>query len=71
MEASCWPGFGIEGAAGHGECRAIRTGRRCRASCGSFDAGHDALMTLYRNRFAGQIELVNAEELMSLWREGS
>jgi len=28
-------------------------------------------MTLYRNRFAEQIELVNAEELMSLWREGS
>jgi len=27
-------------------------------------------MTLYRNRFAEQIELVNAEELMSLWREG-
>jgi len=40
------------------------------ALCSSFDAGHDALMTLYRNRFAEQIELVNAEELMSLWREG-
>jgi len=30
------------------------------------DAGHDALMTLYRNRFAEQIELVKSEELMSL-----
>jgi nicotinamidase-related amidase len=39
------------------------------ALCSSFDAGHDALMTLYRNRFAEQIELVNSEELMSLWHE--
>ncbi len=41
------------------------------ALCSSFDAGHDALMTLYRNRFAEQIELIKAEELTSLWREGS
>jgi len=27
-------------------------------------------MTLYRNRFAEQIEFVKSEELMSLWREG-
>jgi nicotinamidase-related amidase len=38
------------------------------ALCSSFDAGHDALMTLYRNRFAEQIELINSEELTSLWR---
>jgi nicotinamidase-related amidase len=38
------------------------------ALCSSFDAGHDALMNLYRNRFAEQIELVKSEELMSLWR---
>jgi nicotinamidase-related amidase len=37
------------------------------ALCSSFDAGHDALMTLYRNRFAEQIELIKAEELKSLW----
>jgi len=41
------------------------------ALCSSFDAGHDALMTLYRNRFAEQVELIKAEELTSLWREGS
>jgi nicotinamidase-related amidase len=38
------------------------------ALCSSFDAGHDALMTLYRDRFAEQIELVKFEELTSLWR---
>jgi nicotinamidase-related amidase len=38
------------------------------ALCSSFDAGHDALMTLYRNRFAEQIELINSEELKLLWR---
>src|ERR1043165_9645983 len=32
------------------------------ALCSSSDAGHDALMTMYRNRFAEQIELVRAEE---------
>jgi nicotinamidase-related amidase len=39
------------------------------ALCSSFDAGHDALMTLYRNRFAEQIELIKAEQLAALWRE--
>lgn len=39
------------------------------ALCSSFDAGHDALMTLYCSRFAEPIELVNSEELMSLWHE--
>jgi nicotinamidase-related amidase len=41
------------------------------ALCSSFDAGHDALMTLYRNRFAEQIELIKADELTSLWRGDS
>jgi len=41
------------------------------ALCSSFDAGHDALMTLYRNRFAEQIELIKTEELTSLWRGDS
>ena len=39
------------------------------ALCSSFDAGHDALMTLYRNRFAEQIELIKAQQLAALWRE--
>ena len=39
------------------------------ALCSSSDAGHDALMTMYRNRFAEQIELVRAEQLPELWRE--
>lgn len=39
------------------------------ALCSSFDAGHDALMTLYRNRFAEQIELIKAEQ--SLWPDES
>jgi nicotinamidase-related amidase len=37
------------------------------ALCSSFDEGHDALMTLYRNRFAEQIELIRLEELTLLW----
>ena len=41
------------------------------ALCSSFDAGHDALMTLYRNRFSEQIELIKAEQLTSLWRDSS
>ena len=41
------------------------------ALCSSFDAGHDALMTLYRNRFAEQIELVRMDQLTPLWREAS
>jgi hypothetical protein len=38
------------------------------ALCSSSDVGHDALMTLYRNRFAEQIELIKAEQLAALWR---
>src|SRR5882724_2359013 len=41
------------------------------ALCSSLDAGHDALMTLYRNRFSEQIELIKADELTSLWRGDS
>jgi nicotinamidase-related amidase len=41
------------------------------ALCSSFDAGHDALMTLYRNRFAEQIELTRLDQLLPLWREAS
>jgi nicotinamidase-related amidase len=41
------------------------------ALCSSSDTGHDALMTLYRNRFAEQIELVRFDALPMLWRENS
>lgn len=40
------------------------------AICSSSDAGHEALMTIYRNRFSEQIDLIKAEELRGLWREG-
>ncbi|WP_028135851.1 cysteine hydrolase family protein [Bradyrhizobium japonicum] len=35
----------------------------------SSDVGHDALMTMYRTRFHGQVDLVTAEELTEFWRE--
>jgi hypothetical protein len=35
------------------------------ALCSSSDAGHDALMTLYRTRFSEQIELIKTAELQS------
>jgi len=38
------------------------------ALCSSSDAGHDALMTMYRLRFSEQIDLVTAEGLTELWR---
>jgi nicotinamidase-related amidase len=41
------------------------------ALCSSSDAGHDALMTLYRNRFSEQIELIKSQELAMLWRHES
>jgi nicotinamidase-related amidase len=37
------------------------------ALCSSLDAGHDALMTLYRNRFSEQIDLVELNHLKELW----
>ncbi|MCA1385876.1 MULTISPECIES: cysteine hydrolase [unclassified Bradyrhizobium] len=39
------------------------------ALCSSSDVGHDALMTMYRTRFHGQVDLVTAEELAEVWRE--
>ena len=38
------------------------------ALCSSSDAGHDALMTMYRLRFTEQIDLVRAEQLADLWQ---
>jgi nicotinamidase-related amidase len=38
------------------------------ALCSSSDAGHDALLTMYRLRFNEQIDLVTAEQLFDLWR---
>jgi nicotinamidase-related amidase len=38
------------------------------ALCSSSDAGHDALMTMYRLRFSEQIDLVTAEGLTDIWR---
>jgi nicotinamidase-related amidase len=38
------------------------------ALCGSSDAGHDALMTMYRLRFTEQIDLIEANELRKMWR---
>lgn len=39
------------------------------ALCSSSDVGHDALMTMYRTRFHGQVDLVTAEELATFWQE--
>jgi nicotinamidase-related amidase len=39
------------------------------ALCSSFDEGHDALMTLYRNRFSEQIELMTHAHVSDLWRD--
>jgi nicotinamidase-related amidase len=39
------------------------------ALCSSFDEGHDALMTLYRNRFSEQIELMTQEHVTELWHD--
>ncbi len=39
--------------------------------CSSSDAGHDALMTIYRTRFTEQIELLTVEQVCGLWREVS
>jgi nicotinamidase-related amidase len=38
------------------------------ALCSSSDAGHDALMTMYRLRFSEQIDLVMSDELSDVWR---
>jgi nicotinamidase-related amidase len=39
------------------------------ALCSSSDVRHDALMTMYRTRFHGQVGLVTSEELPDHWRE--
>jgi nicotinamidase-related amidase len=39
------------------------------ALCSSFDEGHDALMTLYRNRFSEQVELMTHAHVSELWRD--
>jgi nicotinamidase-related amidase len=39
------------------------------ALCSSSDQGHDALMTLYRNRFSEQIELLTHAQVAELWRD--
>jgi nicotinamidase-related amidase len=38
------------------------------ALCSSSDAGHEALMTMYRLRFSEQIDLVSAGQLADVWR---
>ena len=40
------------------------------ALCSSSDVGHDALMTMYRTRFHGQIDLVCAQQLFEIWSPG-
>ena len=37
------------------------------AMCSSSDSGHDALLTLYRERFTEQIEIAEAESVLSAW----
>ena len=37
------------------------------ALCSSSDETHDALMTLYHNRFAEQIETAESEEILAAW----
>jgi nicotinamidase-related amidase len=38
------------------------------AICSSSDETHDALMTLYKNRFSQQIETAEAEAILEAWR---
>jgi nicotinamidase-related amidase len=37
------------------------------AICSSSDAGHDALMTMYRDRLQEQIEVVSAAHMLAVW----
>jgi hypothetical protein len=41
------------------------------ALCSSSDATHDALMTLYRERYAQQIETASADTILACWFTGS
>jgi nicotinamidase-related amidase len=38
------------------------------ALCSSSDQTHDALMTLYQNRFAEQMETAQSEEILAAWQ---
>jgi len=38
------------------------------AVCSSSDAGHDALLTMYRKRLSVQIEIAAVDEIVSAWR---
>jgi nicotinamidase-related amidase len=40
------------------------------AVCSSSDAGHDALLTMFRERFTEQVELADAETVLSVWPKG-
>jgi nicotinamidase-related amidase len=40
------------------------------ALCSSSDAGHEALMTMYRTRLQEQIELITADRLPEMWAPG-
>jgi nicotinamidase-related amidase len=37
--------------------------------CSSSDTGHDALMTLYRERFSEQVAVASADEVLASWHE--
>ena len=37
------------------------------ALCSSSDAGHEALMTIYRTRMQEQIDLISSSELPFVW----
>jgi nicotinamidase-related amidase len=38
------------------------------AVCSSSDSGHDALLSLYRDRFSVQIEIARSDEVLAAWR---
>jgi hypothetical protein len=38
------------------------------ALCSSSDETHDALLTLYRNRFGQQIETATSEAILACWQ---
>jgi nicotinamidase-related amidase len=40
------------------------------AVCSSSDTGHDALLTMFRERFTEQIEVAEAETVLSVWPKG-
>jgi nicotinamidase-related amidase len=54
----------VLGAVDHG----FRVVLAADAVCSSSDRTHDALMTLYRERFSQQIEAAETEEILAAWR---